>query len=240
MGDPQIRNYGDSALLVEFGEGIDPAVNAQVMALDTRLARTSVPGLIETAPSFRSLMVVFDPLETDPARVAAAIRDSLGADGEAEAAGRRWRLPTCYEGDLAPDLSEVAARAGLSPDAVVARHTDMEHSVYMIGFLPGCPYLGDLPSEIDFPRRSDPRLRVPAGAVAIAVGLTVIYPVECPGGWHILGRTPVALFDPKSDPPALLAPGDRVRFAPVGRAEHDRIAAAVAAGEWLAEREARL
>lgn len=224
MEEPRFLPFGDAALLVEFGDRVDPALSARVMGLDARLAAADIPGLIETAPSFRSLMVQFDPLETEGEAVAAAIRPLCAGLDAAEPEGRLWRVPVCYEGDLATDLEDVAARAGLAPEAVVALHAEAEHSVYMIGFLPGCPYLGGLPAEIDLPRRTDPRVRVPKGSVAIAAGLTVIYPVESPGGWNLIGRTPVPLFDPGAAPPALFAPGDRVRFEPVGRADYDRLA----------------
>ena len=238
MREPRFLDFGDAALLVEFGDTIDRRVSETVMALDARLRDSPPEGVTETAPAFRSLLVQFDPLATDARAVAAAIRPRLDGLEAAAAEGRRWRLPTCYAGDNAPDLAEVAARAGLPEDEVVARHSGPEHRVYMTGFLPGCPYLGDLDPAIDLPRRSDPRTRLPAGSVAIAVGLTVIYPVECPGGWSLIGRTPVPLFAPEAERAALLAPGDSVRFDPVGGREFARIAAAVAAGEWDPLREA--
>jgi KipI family sensor histidine kinase inhibitor len=219
---PRYRPFGDAALIVEFGETVDRALAEAVLALDRAVAERPPPGLIETAPSFRSLLVRFEPLETDAAAVEAALR-ALAPRPQA-AAGRLWRLPCCYDPELGLDLEETAERAGLSPEAAARRHAEAEHFAFMIGFLPGAPYLGGLPQELDAPRRRDPRTRVPAGSVAIAVGLTTIYPVESPGGWHVLGRTPAPLFDPGRDPPALLAPGDRVRFEPVSRAEYDRLA----------------
>ena len=136
------------------------------------------------------------------------------------------------------DLADIAAASGLSPDAVVAAHLAVEHHVYMIGFLPGAPYLGDLPKALTLPRLKEPRLRVPAGSVAIAAGLTTIYPVESPGGWRILGRTPAPLFDIEADPPALLAPGDRLRFDPIDRVDLDRLTTAASMGEWRPSPEA--
>lgn len=235
--DPVLRAFGDSALLVEFGDRVDPALNAAVMALDSAVAEAGIPGIVETAPSFRSLLVEFDPLRTDGVAVTGALRTLLSDLQSVEAAGRRWVVPVCYEGDLAPDLGAVADRVGLEPVRVVDLHTGAEHRVHMIGFLPGCPYLGGLPPEIDLPRRADPRLRVPKGAVAIAVGLTVIYPTESPGGWNLIGRTPAEMFAIGANPPALLAPGDRVRFDPVGRAAFDDMERAAAAGDWMPEME---
>ncbi|MEO0823158.1 MAG: 5-oxoprolinase subunit PxpB [Pseudomonadota bacterium] len=235
-GAPRILPFGDGALIVEYGDRVDRALSAKVLALDAAMTAAPPPGLQETAPSFRSLLVRFDPLETDGAAMEAAIRALLATSaggGAAQAPRRLWTLPVCHDGELAPDLDAVAERAGLTRSAVIDLHTAMEHHVYMIGFLPGCPYLGDLPAAIDFPRRTDPRLRVPAGSVAIAVGLTVIYPVESPGGWHLIGRCPARLFDIAAEgPPALLSPGDRVRFEPVSAARYAELARAAEAGEW--------
>ncbi|MGF1551744.1 MAG: 5-oxoprolinase subunit PxpB [Paracoccaceae bacterium] len=232
--------FGEAALLVEFGEAIDRRLSRAVLALDRALAAAEpIAGVVETAPSFRSLLVTFDPLATDAQAVETAIRERLsGLDAGEAPASRRWRLPACYEGDLALDLDEVARTAELTTAEVIERHAGAEHHVYMIGFLPGCPYLGDLDPALDRPRRAEPRTAVPKGSVAIAVGLTVVYPVTSPGGWHVLARTPVGLFAASAEPPALLSPGDGVRFEPVGRAEFDRLEKAVAAGEWAPEPEA--
>ncbi|MEM9782192.1 MAG: 5-oxoprolinase subunit PxpB [Pseudomonadota bacterium] len=230
--------FGDAALIVEFGREKDRMLSASVLALDRQIAAAGIVGVIETAPSFRSLTVQFDPLQTDGAAVEAAIRPLIDARGAGGGRARRWRFPACYEGAFAPDLADVAARAGLTPSAVIELHAGIAHHVYMIGFLPGCPYMGDLPPAIDFPRRHDPRTAVPAGSVAIAVGLTVIYPVTSPGGWHLIGRTPVTLFDTMAEPPALLAPGDAVVFEPIGAAAYARVAAAAASGDWAPDCEA--
>ena len=235
---PRFLSFGDAALLVEFGQTVCPEVNAVVMALDAAMMAAPPEGLVETAPGFRSLLVAFDPLATDGEAMEAPIAGLLAGLSGTPPEGRHWVLPAAYEGDLAPDLADVAARTGLSADEVVARHTGAEHTVSMIGFLPGCPYMTGLDAALDLPRRTDPRLKVPRGAVAIAVGQTVIYPVESPGGWNLIGSTPVALFDPAREAPALLAPGDRVRFRPVPAAEHGEIARAAAAGEWDPAREA--
>ncbi|MEM7497407.1 MAG: 5-oxoprolinase subunit PxpB [Pseudomonadota bacterium] len=233
LPEPRFLPFGDAALIVEFGKEKDRALSAAVLALDALISAKPPAGVVETAPSFRSLLVQFDPLEIDAPAVETALRDAMIA-GRVDAASeaRHWRLPACYEGDYAPDLADVAARAGMSPGAVVDLHAGTAHHVYMIGFLPGCPYMGDLPQAIDFPRRSNPRTAVPAGSVAIAVGLTVIYPVESPGGWHLIGRTPVQLFDTGAAEPALLAPGDAVSFDPLPEPRYREIAAAAEAGDW--------
>lgn len=233
---PRLLDAGDAALTIEFGDTIDPALLARVHALDAAVARLhadgALPGLIEAVPTFRSLTLLFDPLVTGRAALADALAPLLDAPAPpAPAAVRHWRLPACYDGDAGPDLDATARAAGLAVDALIALHSGTEYVVYMLGFLPGFPFMGDLPEALRLPRRREPRLRVPAGSVAIATGLTAIYPCESPGGWHLLGRCPVPLFDAARPAPALLAAGDRVRFAPVSGADYARLDAALHAGE---------
>jgi KipI family sensor histidine kinase inhibitor len=239
----RVLDAGDAAFTVEFGNAIDPGLLAAVNALDAAIARLreegGLPGLVETMPTFRSLTLFFDPLATGREALLAALQPLLAeAEDAAPPGGRRWSLPVCYEGEAAPDLAETARTLGVGEDEVVALHSGTEYLVYMLGFLPGFPFMGDLPERLRLPRRTEPRLRVPAGSVAIATGLTAIYPWESPGGWHLLGRCPVPLFDARRDSPSLLAAGDRVRFAPVSMAEFRRLAAGLQAGEldpqrWL-------
>jgi KipI family sensor histidine kinase inhibitor len=145
--------------------------------------------------------------------------------GDADAAAVRiWHIPVCYDAAVAPDLPAVAAAAGLSVEEAAALHASRGYTVYLMGFSPGFPYLGDLDPRLVLPRRPDPRPRVPAGSVAIATTHTAIYPQDTPGGWHLVGRTPARLFDATGTPPALLAPGDEVRFVPVSLAEYERLA----------------
>lgn len=234
--NPRILDAGDGAFTLEFGDAVDPALLAAVNTLDAAIERERaagrLPGLIETMPTFRSLTVFFDPLRTGRAELIAALRPHFasGAD-DAPPPGRRWRLPACYEGDSAADLADTARAVGTSIDEVVALHSGTDFRIYMLGFLPGLPFMGDLPAALRLPRRAEPRVRVPAGSVAIANGLSVIYPWESPGGWHLLARCPVPLFDARRDAPALLAAGDRVRFEPVSLRECLRLEAAMAAGE---------
>jgi KipI family sensor histidine kinase inhibitor len=235
---PKFLAAGDTALVVEYGEIIDPALIAAVQRLDRRLAAARLPGIVETVPSFRSLMVHYDPLATSRADLVAAL-EALGDGGsdEVTAAGRSWRLPACYEGDFAPDLADVAAATGLAAAEVTETHASNAFSVAVVGFLPGCPFLAELPAAFDLPRRTEPRTRVPAGSVAVAQKLSVIYPTESPGGWHLIGNCPVPLFDAGWEVPALLAPADTVRFRPIDAAEHARILAAARAGEYDPRRE---
>jgi len=224
MTTPRILPLGDTAVTIEFASDISAAANAAVMALDGALTSNPPSGLIETVPTFRSLTLHVDPLVTtidDVARHALTCLDGPQADSTC---GRTWQIPVCYDDDtFALDLPALAETLNLPPDEIIARHAAVTYRVYMLGFLPGLPYLGDIDPAIDQPRRTDPRVRVPAGSVAIAAGLSVIYPIESPGGWHILGRTPCVLFDTAAASPALLAPGDRVRFRPVTRAEYDTL-----------------
>jgi inhibitor of KinA len=229
---PRFLSAGDRAVVVEFGDRVDRTLNAAVLRLAAAIRAAPPAGVVETVPSFRSLMVHYDPLLTSHAALEAAIRRLLGAGPETAPEARLWRIPVCYAEPFAPDLAEVAERLRLPPDEVVRLHSGTRYHVYMLGFLPGFPYLGDMPERLALPRRADPRLRVPRGAVSIATNLTAIYPWESPGGWHLIGTTPVPLFDPARPRPALLAPGDAVRFEPIDPARHAAIAAAVAAGRW--------
>lgn len=222
---------GDTALVIELGETVDRAVSAQVLALSARVEAACLPGVIETVPTFRSLMVHYDPLLTSQAQLKSAVQPMLSAlDGTAAAPGRLWILPTCYEREFAIDLDETAERTRLSPSQVIEMFSVTTFHLYMLGFLPGHPYLGDTPKELVLPRRASPRVRVPPGSIATAVGLAVIYPLETPGGWHILGRTPVRVYDRRRDPAVFFAPNDQLRFPAISRAEYDGLKAQAAAG----------
>ena len=214
MTIPRIREAGDSTILVELGEGIDPAVNARAVALAARLRVEPPSGVSDVVPTFRSVAVCFDPLRTDLELLKARIL-SLPA----EAAGTDERplveVPVEYGGDAGPDLESVAAATRLTPADVVARHTARDYRVFMIGFLPGFAYMGTVDASIAAARHSSPRVRVPPGSVGIAGQQTGIYPQASPGGWRIIGRTTMRPFDTHRSPPSLFAPGDRVRFVPV-------------------------
>jgi KipI family sensor histidine kinase inhibitor len=232
----RVLDAGDAAFTVEFGDRVDPALLGAVNALDSAVAREQaagrLPGLIETMPTFRSLTLFFDPLLTSRAALLQVLEPLFGGDAKVPAlAGRLWRLPACYDEQAGPDLAAVARTIGSTVEEVVALHSGTEVLVYMLGFLPGFPFMGDLPQRLRLPRLTEPRLRVPGGSVAIADGLTAIYPWESPGGWHLLARCPVPLFDAHRDSPSLLAPGDRVRFHPVPMVEFRRLEAALKAGE---------
>jgi KipI family sensor histidine kinase inhibitor len=221
---------GDTALVIEFGDRVDQRLSGLVVALGHRIAEAAIPGVVEMVPTFRSLMVHYDPVvlpQAELKRRLAPMLDGLEATG---GSGRRWRIPACYDESLGVDLPEVAGRMGISPAQVIERHSAATFHVYMMGFLPGLPYLGGLPSEFALPRRENPRIKVPKGAVAVAMSMTVIYPLESPGGWHILARTPVPLWDMGADPPALLDAGDKVMFEPIPLARYEAMLEEAAAG----------
>jgi inhibitor of KinA len=230
MSEYRVLLAGDTALVVEFGDSIDRRVNAEVLALAHRLDRSPVEGIIECVPSFRSLMVHYDPLILPTSSLAAHIAELMQDLQIREDAGRVWRLPVCYDSRLALDLDDVAARTGLSPAQVVECHSAATYRVYMLGFLPGMAYLGDVPPELVLPRLPTPRLRVPAGSLAIATTMTCIVPLETPSGWHFIGRSPVPLLKRQPYPTALLAAGDKLTFVPVSLREYERLSARAAAG----------
>ncbi len=223
---------GDTAVVVEFGDRIDRHLSERVLRLSSRMRAANLPGVVETVPTFRSLLVHYDPLATDSASLTAAIEKLLDSSRGEPQPVKLWRIPACYEASHAPDLAEVAQRTGLGTAEVVRLHSSTRYHVYMIGFVPGYPYMGDLPVQLVLPRRADPRVRVPAGSIAIATTMTAIYPLESPGGWHLIGATPVRLFDARRPKPALFSPGDAVQFEPVAPAEFDVIRAAVEADAY--------
>jgi KipI family sensor histidine kinase inhibitor len=221
---PIVSAFGDEAVLVSLGDRIDRAINRRVRRVAAALAEERARGLPIGAPvvAYASLLVPFDlgALSADEVRIAVsdvvARVDKEPADAAPEPIGRLVEIPTRYGAADGEDLDDVATQVGLSPAAVVEVHASTEYEVYMLGFAPGFAYLGIVPEAIAVPRRSTPRSRVPAGSVAIAERQTAVYPAVTPGGWNLIGRTDLTLWDVDRDPPALLAPGDRVRFVPIG------------------------
>lgn len=213
---------GDSAVVVALGSGLDEAVLRRVRALATALERDRPAGVVEVVPAFASVTVFYDAVHTGGyARLCAEI-EARAAKAEAvlvSQEARTFEIPVCYGGEAGPDLSEVAARAGLSTEAVVALHTGSDYLVHAIGFAPGFAYLGGLPEKLHTPRRATPRTAVPAGTVGIGGAQTGVYPLATPGGWNLIGRTPRRLFDAGRAEPALLRTGDRVRFRAISVGE---------------------
>jgi antagonist of KipI len=213
------REVSEDTFLIEFPDAPDSDANRFAVSLADRLTHRSRRGLLDAIPGARTLFVVFDPrLERRGAlldRVRQLAREREGAPPES----RRFRIPVAYGGENGPDLALLARERGISPDEFARRHAASEYSVAFIGFSPGFPYLSGLPAELAAPRRSSPRARVPAGSVAVGGAYTAIYPEDTPGGWQLIGRSAVRLFDSAASPPALLRPGDRVSFEPIGEAE---------------------
>jgi KipI family sensor histidine kinase inhibitor len=209
----KFRTMGDRSLLVELGDEISPSVNQRVQELFTAMDMHPVDGVRELVPSYRSLLVIYDPLNISPADLKHTIRDTYQNLDQAELPEPRTiDIPIVYGGEQGPDLESVAQYHHITPQEVIDYHTRPTYRVYMIGFTPGYPYLGEVPDAISTPRRETPRILVPQGSVGIAQKQTGIYSVDSPGGWQIIGWTPVNLFDPQAQPPSLLMMGDRVRF----------------------------
>ena len=233
-GVPRILACGDAAISVEFGEEIDPALNARVLAFDSVLAADPVPGVVETVPTYRSLLVHYDPLETDVplllARIDAACRRTVPPRRDM----RRWRVPVVYGGAFGMDLDDLAARHGLTAQELVARHASGVYQVYMIGFMPGFAYLGGLDPALATPRRVEPRMETPAQSISIGGAQTAISSVAGPSGWHMIGRTPARGFMPGRDPVFLYEAGDEIVFEPIAERDWARLDAAAARGEPVA------
>ncbi|MBP7675474.1 MAG: 5-oxoprolinase subunit PxpB [Thermoanaerobaculia bacterium] len=222
VGLPRLLPASDAALLVVLGDGPSEAATAAVLALLAELAARPPRGVLDLRPAYASLLVVFDPRTTTLAELARAVEPLLPPPGPPLApAVRSVEVPVCYEGDCAPDLTDVARGAGLSPEEAAALHASSSYRVAFLGFSPGFAYLLGLPPSLATPRLPAPRPAVPAGSVGIAGGQTGLYPRPTPGGWRLVGRTPLALFSPSREPAALLAPGDAVRFVAIPRRDFD-------------------
>ena len=210
---------GDTGLAVQFGHSIDRDLSRRVVTLGKAVSQAGIEGVLDAVPTYRSLLIHFDPLVTSHAELVAKLDGYLDSSDDAGMAeGSRWHLPVCFDGeDMAGDLPAVAAWAGIGPEEVIGDLVANPLYVYMIGFAPGQPYIGDLPERIAIPRRENPVPRVAAGSVVIATGKAVIYSIDNPTGWYVVGRTPVSLFDKTRSPPGLLSAGDSVTFYPVGR-----------------------
>lgn len=211
---PRYLVAGDSSLVVELGEGIDPAVNRRVQSLARVIRERGPAGVVEVVPAYRSLLVYYRPWEL-PLHALLGWLARLEVWEVDPGPSRLVRMPVVYGEEFGPDLEEIARFARISPQEVTAIHAGRDYMVYCLGFAPGFPFLGKVAPEIAIPRLATPRTRVPAGSVGIAGEQTGIYPSESPGGWRLVGRTPLPLFAPHRDPPTLLQPGDRVRFLPI-------------------------
>lgn len=240
--DTKIFPFGEAGITIEFGDEINPEIHRKVTAFADYLDKNPFNGMIEYIPAFRNVTVFYDPsvtrnlgaeavaesaeLPTSYLKVEKLLKSALSSipvEASTENA-ETIEIPVCYEGDFAPDLQFVADYHKMTVDEVIKIHTEVGYLVYMIGFAPGFPYLGGMSERIATPRRSTPRTAIPKGSVGIADSQTGAYPLESPGGWQIIGRTPVALFKPKQDPPILLRTGNIVKFKSITVAEYEKIA----------------
>lgn len=232
---PRFLDAGDSALFVELGEIIDPDLNARILALDAAVRAAAPAGLVETVPTYRSLMVQFDPLVFDVEAFIAFARQTLATMEKPEIKGRRWKVPVVYGGEFGIDLEDVAARHKITVAKLIEKHSSAVYRVYMIGFMPGYAYLGGLDQSIATPRRLDPRPWTPAGTISIGGIQALVAGAAMPSGWHLLGRTPVRTFVATREPAVLFEPGDEVVFEPVDASRWDALDQRAEAGDPIAE-----
>jgi KipI family sensor histidine kinase inhibitor len=224
---------GDKALAVELGDSITPEINRKVRDLLVAIESQGIPGLVDLVPSYRSLLVYYDPLRLSLPELEdrlTALEQNL--DQAALKAPRVVEIPTLYGGEHGPDIGQVAKHNGLTPEEVIRIHSGAEYLVYMMGFTPGFPYMGGMSERIATPRLQTPRTAIPAGSVGIAEQQTGVYPIESPGGWQLIGRTPVRLFDPQRDPPVVVAVGDYIRFIPIAEEAYHDIQQQVRTGSY--------
>lgn len=224
---------GDLAVSVELGDEISREVNARVLALEYLIQQKGLAGVLETVPTFRSLLVYYDPFVVGYDELVGSLTALIPeARSEVLPPARTVEIPCCYGGDLGFELDAAAAKIGLVADEMARLHASADYYVYFVGFTPGLPYMTGMPERLTIPRLETPRTRTPAGSVGIGGTQCSIYPVESPGGFWVLGRTPIRLYDPASPDPILLKAGDHVRFRAITRAEFDAIVAAVTAGTF--------
>ena len=231
---PKFLAAGDRAIVIELGDEISIECNRRVHSMHRAIARQRPPGIVDLIPTYRSLLVEYDATQFSYADMKARLVDVRGsADEMSEDDTAVVHLPVLYGGGYGPDLEFVARNAGMNIQEVVDLHSGTEYPVYMMGFTPGFPYLGGMSERIATPRLSTPRGAIPAGSVGIAEAQTGVYPIESPGGWRLIGRTPLRLFDVARTPPSLIDAGDRVRFVPLsGEDEYLDIEEQVAQGEY--------
>ena len=221
---PIFRPAGDRGLLVEYGSNIDPEVNQKVRSIIMALQDDLPVGVVEVIPAYCSILVIYDPMATTVNSLQKALLDlelrlpELHVD-----APMVVDIPVCYGGEYGPDMEDVAARSGMSPQEVARIHSEPEYMIYMVGFTPGFPFLGGLPESLHVPRLETPRTSVPAGSVGIANNQTGIYPLVSPGGWRLIGQTPLRLFTPEHSDPIPYRSGDRIRFRPISSLEFQRL-----------------
>ena len=231
--EPNFRHGGDRALFVEVGDEITPEVNRGIRNLLSAIDEANLAGVQAMAPTYRSILVYYNPLAVGTEALREQIAKLYGNLEDAELGGAKVvEIPTLYGGEYGPDIDFVASHNGLSEEEVVEVHTGSDYLVYMVGFNPGFPYLGGMSERIATPRLPTPRVRMVPGSVGIAERQTGIYPLASPGGWRVIGRSPIRMFDPGREPPSLVEAGDLVRFTSVDEARYREIEAKVEAGTF--------
>lgn len=237
MADVRFLLTGDTSLSVEFGNEISEEINAKIRAFNIALQQSKIEGIVETVPTYRSLMVHYDPGVIAYAPLVKRMEGLLGRLDQIKIPPSEvLEIPVLYGGEEGPDLEFVAKHNGKTPEQVIQIHTSTEYLIYMLGFTPGFTYLGGMSDEIATPRLTTPRVKIPAGSVGIAGAQTGVYPIDSPGGWQLIGRTPVRMYDPNREEPILPQAGQYIKFYQIDKAEYDRIAAAEAAGTYVCKR----
>ncbi len=224
MQNVKIVAAGDSSILVEFGQEINPEINRKITSLVRLIHDQHIEGIMDMIPTYCSLLINYDPRIVSYDKMQARVRELLKMDLKGAAGKKRvYEIPVCYGGEFGPDLQNIADHAGISVEEVLKIHTSCDYLIYMLGFLPGFCYLGGLDERIHTPRLANPRVKIPAGSVGIGGASTGIYPLDSPGGWQLMGLTPVKTYDPENEHPILLSAGDYIRFVPIDLDEFRRI-----------------
>ena len=234
MADVRFLLTGDTSLCAEFGNEISEKINTEIRAFNILLNKSGIRGIVETVPTYRSLMIHYDPEIISYRTLMSRLKGLTKQLDSAELPPSEvLEIPVLYGGEMGPDLAFVAEHAHMTEQEVIDIHTSVEYLIYMLGFTPGFTYLGGMSSEIETPRLTQPRVKIPAGSVGIAGKQTGVYPIDSPGGWQLIGRTPVKMYDPDRETPILPKAGQYIKFRAIDQEEYDRIAAQAAAGTYV-------
>lgn len=233
MEEIKILTAGDSSLLIEFGQEISPKINQKITSTVQLMKEQHIEGVVDIIPAFCSLLINYDPRVIGYEELKERMKNLVKVDVKSQAGKKRiFEIPVCYGGEYGPDIENIANHAGLSVDEVIKIHSSRDYLIYMLGFLPGFTYLGGLDERIHTPRLANPRLKIRAGSVGIGGSQTGIYPLESPGGWQLMGMTPVKTYDPEREVPILVEAGDYIRFVPVTEDEYLAIKEQVEKGTY--------